>query len=221
MLVRETTVTVVRGLGRAFLCLSVCLSVCLQCLSVVIGRQTKHVLAILWSGSQHPVVNGNGMQLAHHGDHADAPASHPNVLGLLPREPKQEPAAEESEAEDAEDFGNESFRSNATSNCSAADDMGSMEVTEYLREQDRFMPIAIIAKIMARELAHLGYAKISHDAKSLMQEAATEFICFLMSEANDQALQAKRKSVTGQDFINACDKLGACRLASLAANEQT
>ena len=64
------------------------------------------------------------------------------------------------------------------------------------------MPIAIIAKIMARELSHLGYAKISHDAKSLMQEAATEFICFLMSEANDQALAAKRKSVTGQDFIS-------------------
>eukprot|EP00964_Phaeocystis_antarctica_P163394 scaffold139481_cov121-Phaeocystis_antarctica.AAC.1 len=65
---------------------------------------------------------------------------------------------------------------------------------------------------MARELAHLGYAKISHDAKSLMQEAATEFICFLMSEANDQALNAKRKSVSGQDFINACSNLGACSL---------
>ena len=72
------------------------------------------------------------------------------------------------------------------------------------------MPIAIIAKIMARELSHLGYAKISHDAKTLMQEAATEFICFIMSEANDQALQAKRKSVVGQDIINACDKMGAC-----------
>ena len=69
------------------------------------------------------------------------------------------------------------------------------------------MPIAIIAKIMARELSHLGYAKISHDAKTLMQEAATEFICFIMSEANDQALQGKRKSVTGQDIINACDQM--------------
>ena len=75
--------------------------------------------------------------------------------------------------------------------------------------QDRFMPIAIIAKIMARELSHLGYAKISHDAKTLMQEAATEFICFIMSEANDQALQSKRKSVPGQDIINACDTMGA------------
>ena len=69
------------------------------------------------------------------------------------------------------------------------------------------MPIAIIGKIMARELSHLGYAKISHDAKTLMQEAATEFICFIMSEANDQALQGKRKSVTGQDIINACDQM--------------
>ncbi len=69
------------------------------------------------------------------------------------------------------------------------------------------MPIAIIAKIMARELSHLGYAKISHDAKTLMQEAATEFICFIMSEANDQALQGKRKSVSGQDIINACDRM--------------
>ena len=167
-----------------------------------------------------------------------ANAVRPTVLGLPPREPILEPAAEESDAEEAEELGDESFRSTATSNHSATEDMGSMEVTEYLREQaccssphpsaaarargsfttplgalqDRFMPIAIIAKIMARELAHLGYAKISHDAKSLMQEAATEFICFLMSEANDQALQAKRKSVTGQDFINACDKLGACSL---------
>ena len=74
------------------------------------------------------------------------------------------------------------------------------------------MPIAIIAKIMARELSHLVYAKISHDAKSLMQEAATEFICFLMSEANDQALAAKRKSVTGQDFISACAAMGVCSL---------
>ena len=76
------------------------------------------------------------------------------------------------------------------------------------------MPIAIIQKIMARELSHLGYAKISHDAKTLMQEASTEFICFIMSEANDQALNAKRKSVSGQDFINACGHLGACSLVT-------
>jgi len=142
----------------------------------------------------------------------NSPAARP-ILALPPKRQKLEPAAEESENEDAEEeLDDESFQTAATSSYSANDDMGSSEVTEYLREQDRFMPIAIIAKIMARELAHLGYAKISHDAKSLMQEAATEFICFLMSEANDQALNAKRKSVSGQDFINACSNLGACSL---------
>ena len=43
----------------------------------------------------------------------------------------------------------------------------------YVREQDRFLPIANIAKLMARQLAHMGYAKISHDAKKLMQENVT------------------------------------------------
>ena len=71
------------------------------------------------------------------------------------------------------------------------------------------MPIAIIAKIMARELSHLGYAKISHDAKTLMQEAATEFICFIMSEANSQAREAGRTSVSGQQMIDACESMGA------------
>ena len=47
-----------------------------------------------------------------------------------------------------------------------------------------------------------------------LPEAATEVICFLMSEAHDQALNAKRKSVSGQDFINACGHLGACSLVT-------
>ena len=155
-------------------------------------------------------------------------------MALASRGPLREPAPQDSDASgDALEQSFKSFKSEMTSS-SAADEMNSQDVTEYLREQarrsmqsrarrpvdhahssavpqDRFMPIAIIAKIMARELAHLGFAKISHDAKMLMQEAATEFICFIMSEANDQALQAKRKSVSGQDIINACDKMGAFR----------
>ena len=68
---------------------------------------------------------------------------------------------------------------------------------------------------MARELAHLEYAKISHDAKTLMQEAATEFICFTMSEANEQALKAKRKSVVGKDIITACHSTGTRHIVLL------
>ena len=71
------------------------------------------------------------------------------------------------------------------------------------------MPIACVAKIMAKQLADLGYAKISNDAKKLVQECATEFICFIMSEANSQAREAGRTSVSGQQMIDACASMGA------------
>ena len=71
------------------------------------------------------------------------------------------------------------------------------------------MPIACVAKIMANELADVGYAKISNDAKRLVQECATEFICFIMSEANSQAREAGRTSVSGQQMIDACESMGA------------
>ena len=62
---------------------------------------------------------------------------------------------------------------------------------------------------MANELADVGYAKISNDAKRLVQECATEFICFIMSEANSQAREAGRTSVSGQQMIDACESMGA------------
>ena len=167
----------------------------------------------------------------------------PSTLPLPPG-PVLKPPSEDSDAsgEDELEQSFQSFKSEEmTSSSSAAEGMKNQDVTEYLREQarpppavarmrsrssrhacalpqDRFMPIAIIAKIMARELSHLGFAKISHDAKTLMQEAATEFICFIMSEANDQALQAKRKSVTGQDIINACDQMDMRELVQPMTN---
>ena len=71
------------------------------------------------------------------------------------------------------------------------------------------MPIACVAKIMAKQLADLGYAKISNDAKKLVQECATEFICFIMSEANSQAREAGCTSVSGEQLIKACESMGA------------
>ena len=52
---------------------------------------------------------------------------------------------------------------------------------EPLREQDRLLPLANVARLMALELPK--DAKISRDAKVLMQEMVTEFICFLTAEA--------------------------------------
>ena len=65
----------------------------------------------------------------------NSPAARP-ILALPPKRQKLEPAAEESENEDAEEeLDDESFQTAATSSYSANDDMGSSEVTEYLREQ--------------------------------------------------------------------------------------
>lgn len=81
------------------------------------------------------------------------------------------------------------------------------EVGHFLREQDRLLPVSNVAKIMSRELRHLPHAKISKEAKNFVQECATEWICFIMSEADDLALKAKRKAVSGTDVIDACGRL--------------
>jgi histone H3/H4 len=75
-----------------------------------------------------------------------------------------------------------------------------------LREQDRLLPLANIGRLMARELPE--GAKVSKDAKVLMQEMASEFICFLTSEANDISLEDQRKSIAHDDILDACGELG-------------
>lgn len=48
------------------------------------------------------------------------------------------------------------------------------------REQDRYLPIANISRIMKKALP--GNAKIAKDAKEAMQECISEFISFITSE---------------------------------------
>ena len=48
------------------------------------------------------------------------------------------------------------------------------------REQDRFLPIANIGRIMKKGLP--GNAKIAKDAKETVQECVSEFISFITSE---------------------------------------
>ena len=78
-----------------------------------------------------------------------------------------------------------------------------------LREQDRLLPMANIAWLMAAELTK--DAKISRDAKVMMQEFVSEFICFVTSEANDCSLAANRKAISQEDILNALENLGAAR----------
>ena len=49
-----------------------------------------------------------------------------------------------------------------------------------VREQDRFLPIANISRIMKKSLP--GNAKIAKDAKETVQECVSEFISFITSE---------------------------------------
>eukprot|EP01036_Dinobryon_divergens_P012515 gene12515-16866_t len=50
-----------------------------------------------------------------------------------------------------------------------------------IREQDRFLPIANIARIMKKVLPQ--NAKIAKEAKESIQECVSEFISFITSEA--------------------------------------
>ena len=53
-------------------------------------------------------------------------------------------------------------------------------LTMEVHEQDRYLPIANISRIMKRSIP--ATAKISKDAKECVQECVSEFIAFITSE---------------------------------------
>ncbi|KAG6524463.1 hypothetical protein ZIOFF_014372 [Zingiber officinale] len=78
--------------------------------------------------------------------------------------------------------------------------------TPAVREQDRFMPIANVIRIMRRVLP--AHAKIADDAKEMIQECVSEYISFITSEANERCQREQRKTVTADDVLWAMRKLG-------------
>ncbi|KAI8800365.1 histone-fold-containing protein [Cladochytrium replicatum] len=77
---------------------------------------------------------------------------------------------------------------------------------DEIREQDRYLPIANVARIMKRALPE--NAKIAKDAKECVQECVSEFIAFITSEASDRCQQEKRKTINGEDILWAMQSLG-------------
>ncbi|CAN0908757.1 Nuclear transcription factor Y subunit B-6 [Linum grandiflorum] len=75
-----------------------------------------------------------------------------------------------------------------------------------VREQDRFMPIANVIRIMRKILP--PHAKISDDAKETIQECVSEYISFITSEANERCQREQRKTITAEDVLFAMSKLG-------------
>lgn len=84
---------------------------------------------------------------------------------------------------------------------------GERGQNQYLiREQDQYMPIANVIRIMRRILP--PHAKISDDAKETIQECVSEYISFITGEANDRCQGEQRKTVTAEDVLWAMAKLG-------------
>ncbi|EEF39603.1 nuclear transcription factor Y subunit B-3 [Ricinus communis] len=74
------------------------------------------------------------------------------------------------------------------------------------KEQDRFLPIANVSRIMKKALP--ANAKISKDAKETVQECVSEFISFVTGEASDKCQREKRKTINGDDLLWAMTTLG-------------
>ncbi|CDZ98587.1 transcription factor hap3 [Phaffia rhodozyma] len=79
------------------------------------------------------------------------------------------------------------------------------QVDEY-REQDRFLPIANVSRIMRDCLP--PSAKIAKESKECLQECVSEFIAFITSEASERCLDNKRKTMNGEDILEAMKALG-------------
>ncbi|KAK9154146.1 hypothetical protein Sjap_001626 [Stephania japonica] len=86
------------------------------------------------------------------------------------------------------------------------DSGGEQSPRSNVREQDRYLPIANISRIMKKGLPANG--KIAKDAKETMQECVSEFISFVTSEASDKCQREKRKTINGDDLLYAMATLG-------------
>eukprot|EP00088_Acartia_fossae_P001423 TRINITY_DN10552_c0_g1_i2.p1 TRINITY_DN10552_c0_g1~~TRINITY_DN10552_c0_g1_i2.p1 ORF type:complete len:168 (+),score=51.33 TRINITY_DN10552_c0_g1_i2:61-564(+) len=75
-----------------------------------------------------------------------------------------------------------------------------------LREQDRFLPIFNISKVMKKVVPPSG--KVAKEARECVQECVSEFISFITSEASERCQAEKRKTINGEDILFAMSSLG-------------
>nr|WLQ69708.1 NFY protein [Zingiber officinale] len=75
-----------------------------------------------------------------------------------------------------------------------------------VREQDRFLPIANITRILNKALPN--HAKVAKETKETMQECVSEFISFITSEACERCMTLKKKTINGDDVLWSMATLG-------------
>ena len=80
------------------------------------------------------------------------------------------------------------------------------DVDNQVREQDKYLPTANIARIMKKALP--PNAKVAKDGKDTVQECVSEFVSFITSEASDKCQREKRKTINGDDILWAMSTLG-------------
>lgn len=95
---------------------------------------------------------------------------------------------------------------NATKATSIDDDDNNINNNNNNKEQDRFLPIANVGRIMKKVIP--GNGKISKDAKETVQECVSEFISFVTGEASEKCQREKRKTINGDDVLWAIMTLG-------------
>ncbi|KAL2504663.1 Nuclear transcription factor Y subunit B-7 [Abeliophyllum distichum] len=95
---------------------------------------------------------------------------------------------------------------NACANAGAYGNGTSANNNNNNKEQDRFLPIANVGRIMKKVIP--GNGKISKDAKETVQECVSEFISFITGEASDKCQSEKRKTINGDDILWAIMTLG-------------
>ncbi|XP_074369365.1 nuclear transcription factor Y subunit B-7-like [Apium graveolens] len=98
------------------------------------------------------------------------------------------------------------YCNNTTNNCNCNCNNNTNASNTTNKEQDRFLPIANVGRIMKKGIPANG--KISKDAKETVQECVSEFISFVTGEASDKCQREKRKTINGDDIIWAITILG-------------
>jgi nuclear transcription Y subunit beta len=72
--------------------------------------------------------------------------------------------------------------------------------------KEEFLPLSNIAKIMKDSVD--PQLKISLEAKHLMEECVTEFICFITSEASEKCKRERKKTIGSDDLLAVMGHLG-------------
>ncbi|KAL7594683.1 hypothetical protein Lser_V15G28492 [Lactuca serriola] len=75
-------------------------------------------------------------------------------------------------------------------------------------DEDLFLPIANVRRIIKKGKVLPVDAKIAKDAKQTYLECVSVFISFITSEASDKCRKDKRQTLNGDDLIWAMNRLG-------------